>query len=271
MSYVIASVFLGLIIANYKKEQQHNRQLLEEMNRTLEAKALTLENLNQVKENILSILSHDLRQPLASMKSLVSLSDDVGPAVFTSFTKRIETHLDNALLSLENTMRWAHAQMKGLKAVHAPCKLNDTLLPLKVQFQESLQKKDVSLVIAVGEDAVLYADPEHLTIILRNLLSNAIKFTPKGGFIHISANRRLTNMEITVKDNGIGIDERLMERLFDLELHFTRFGTENELGVGLGLLVVKELTELNGGQVAISSETGKGTTVLLRLPLGYKP
>lgn len=266
-SYVVVSVFLGLIIANYKKEQQDNRALLEAMNNKLREKATSLENLNQVKEKVLSILSRDLRQPLANTKSLLALSDDVGPGLFTSFTKKLEVQLDNVLLSLENTMHWAWFQMKGLRAEPAACKVNDTLLPLKMQFRESLQEKGISLVMAVQEDAILYADKEHLTIILRNLLSNAIKFTPKGGTIRISVNQRLDHMELIVTDNGTGMDETLMGKLFDLELHFTCFGTENEHGVGLGLLVVKELTALNKGRLLLTSEVGKGTRVLLHFPL----
>lgn len=266
-SYVVVSVFVGLIIANYKKEQQHNRVLLEDMNRRLQEKATSLENLNQVKEKVLSILSRDLRQPLANTKSLLALSDDVGPGLFTSFTKKLEAQLDNVLLSLENTMHWAWFQMKGLQVTSAACKVNDALLPLKMQFRESLQEKEISLFIAVQEDAILHADKEHLTIILRNLLSNAIKFTPKGGVIHIAASQRLTHMELMITDNGTGMDETLMKKLFDLELHFTCFGTENEHGVGLGLLVVKELTALNKGQLLLTSEPGKGTTVLLHFPL----
>ncbi|MRG43734.1 hypothetical protein GFS24_01345 [Chitinophaga sp. SYP-B3965] len=266
-SYVVAGTFLGLIIANYKKEQRHNRELLERANRKLAGKAETLKNLNEVKEKVLSILSHDLRQPLASMKSLVALSDDVERKLFRSFTKKVEGHLDNVLLSLENTMHWAYFQMKGIKAAPVACKVNDTLLPLKMQFQESLKEKEITLLIYVSEDAVLYADPEHFCIILRNLLSNAVKYTPRGGIVSIAARRRLDYMEVAITDTGMGIDNMLMKRLFDLELHFTCFGTENEHGVGLGLLVVKELAELNNGSVELASEVGKGTTALLNLPL----
>ncbi|WP_343302709.1 HAMP domain-containing sensor histidine kinase [Chitinophaga niabensis] len=267
MSYVVACTFLGLIIANYKKDQLHNRQLLEGMNRRLKEKAETLKNLNETKEKVLSILSRDLRQPLASMKSLVALSDDVTPAEFTSFTKKVENHLDNGLLSLENTMHWAHSQMKGQEAIPEACKVNSILLPLKVRFEETLKGKAINLLMAVPENARVYADPEHFSIILRNLLSNAIKYTPRGGIVSIAARQRLDHMELAITDTGTGIDPKLMERLFDLELHFTCFGTENEHGVGLGLLVVKELAELNNGEVKLSSEPGKGTTVLLSLPL----
>lgn len=267
MSYVVACTFLGLIIANYKKDQLHNRQLLEGMNRRLKEKAETLKNLNETKEKVLSILSRDLRQPLASMKSLVALSDDVTPAEFTSFTKKVENHLDNGLLSLENTMHWAHSQMKGQEAIPEACKVNSILLPLKVRFEETLKGKAINLLMAVPENARVYADPEHFSIILRNLLSNAIKYTPRGGIVSIAARQRLDHMELAITDTGTGIDPKLMERLFDLELHFTCFGTENEHGVGLGLLVVKELAELNNGAVKLSSEPGKGTTVLLSLPL----
>ncbi|SIN67642.1 sensor histidine kinase [Chitinophaga niabensis] len=267
MSYVVACTFLGLIIANYKKDQRHNRQLLENMNRRLKEKAETLKNLNETKEKVLSILSRDLRQPLASMKSLVALSDDVTPAEFTSFTKKVENHLDNGLLSLENTMHWAHSQMKGQEAIPEACKVNSTLLPLKVRFEETLKAKAITLLMAVPENARVHVDPEHFSIMLRNLLSNAIKYTPRGGIVSIAARQKLDHMELAITDTGIGIDPALMERLFDLELHFTCFGTENEHGVGLGLLVVKELAELNNGAVKLSSEPGKGTVVQLSLPL----
>ncbi len=267
LSYVNGSLILGILIGYYKREQQRNRRQLEAMNLELKEKAATLENLNRVKEKILSILSHDLRQPLASMKTLLSMADDVGPEYFSTFTKRVETHVDNVMLTLENTLRWSYSQMKGITLLPQDVSMEEALLPLPQQFAEQLRNKQITLSLSVSPEYKAYVDPEHLTIVMRNLLSNAIKFTREGGEIRITVALEAEHLVVTVADTGIGMDQEMLEKLFDLEQHFTRYGTGNERGVGLGLMVVKELVTLNEGKIRLQSEVGKGTTVVLELSL----
>jgi signal transduction histidine kinase len=114
--------------------------------------------------------------------------------------------------------------------------------------------------------AKVYADREQVTIILRNLLSNAIKFTRTGGLIHLFANDRASHWEINVEDNGVGMDEEMIGKLFTADGHFTRRGTDNEKGTGLGLRLIKELIQMNEGELSVASTPGKGTTfsVLLK-------
>jgi len=266
ISVISFFVLTGMALLYYKYEQQRYRERLEALNRQNEEKALRLENLNRAKEKVLSILSHDLRQPLTSMKSLLLLDEELSPDLFRDFAARARGSLDNVLLSLENTLRWSHTQLKGISTNPRYCSVYDILEQLREQFTLQLQEKQLSFNLSVARDTLAYADTDHLSIILRNLLSNAVKFTPREGSITAMAKAVNGEVEISMADTGVGIDVSLQQRLFDLERHFTRYGTENEHGTGLGLLVVKELTELNHGRIHLSSQAGKGTVFSILLP-----
>jgi len=105
-----------------------------------------------------------------------------------------------------------------------------------------------------------------LNSILINLISNGIKFTNRGGEVCISARRKGKSIEITVKDNGIGMDEDTLFKLFQLNVKKSRPGTENESGTGLGLFITQKYVEKNGGTLDAFSEINKGTTFILTLP-----
>jgi signal transduction histidine kinase len=112
----------------------------------------------------------------------------------------------------------------------------------------------------------VYADPNHIKLILRNLLSNAIKFSHTKGIIEIEAGRFDDSVEIKVKDHGVGMSESSLKQLFRTETLLTKRGTQNEVGTGLGLVLSKEFVEKNNGKISVSSEEGKGTCFTISLP-----
>jgi len=173
------------------------------------------------------------------------------------------------LLSLDNTLRWSHIQLKGSMAYPQYCDVQEAILQLQQKMGSQMDEKALAFHQQVPKDTLVYADPDHLAILLRNVLSNAIKFTHGGGNITIAAATEKETVHIRVTDTGIGMDTATQARLFDLERHFTRRGTDNEHGAGLGLLVVKELVRINDGQLQLSSTVDKGTTVSIQLPGSY--
>ncbi len=263
-------ILMGMALLYNKYEQQRYRRQLEALIRQNEEKALRLENLNKAKEKVLSTLSHNLRQPLTAMRSLLHFEEELSPASITDFTGKVRNNLDNVLLSLDNTLRWSHTRLKGLVPVPRYCSAQDTLLQVEQQFGMQLAEKQLRFSRKGEDDTLLYADPVHLAVILRNLVSNAIKFTPKGGSITVGVRTLNGMVELSVTDSGIGMNEFAQQQLFNPERrHLPSYGTENEPGAGLGLLLVKELVEINGGLISLTSVTKKGTMFKVTLPASY--
>jgi signal transduction histidine kinase len=126
--------------------------------------------------------------------------------------------------------------------------------------------KNISVSYVQSEEIEIYVDQNMLMTILRNLISNAIKFTNSGGKIDIRAISNPTCTEIIVSDNGVGINEKIKNKLFSLDENYSSTGTANEKGTGLGLLICKEFVEKHGGKIWVESESGKGSDFKFTLP-----
>ncbi|MCK9211571.1 MAG: HAMP domain-containing histidine kinase, partial [Ignavibacteriaceae bacterium] len=127
-------------------------------------------------------------------------------------------------------------------------------------------KKNLQLISFVPQRSYVFGDMNMLNSVLQNLVSNAVKFTNEFGVISISSAEKNDYMEITVADNGVGIKEKDLSKLFKIEEHFSTKGTKDESGTGLGLLLCKELVEKHGGTMWVESEFGKGTKFYFTLP-----
>ena len=131
-------------------------------------------------------------------------------------------------------------------------------------------KKNINIVNLIDKEYSVYADHNMLQSIIQNLISNAIKFTNVGGKIEIMASISGDNIEISVKDDGVGISKQDLQNIFKIDHHMTSKGTANEKGSGLGLILCKELAEKNKGSIKVTSTIDKGSTFTLILPGGKK-
>jgi signal transduction histidine kinase len=235
---------------------------LEEKNKAINTQALQLRNLNATKDKLFSIISHDLRSPLAGLKALMELVGTPGlrQEEFISITKVLKRNLDTVHEDLDNLLMWAQTQLKGLQASPESFELK-TLADEKITLLKELANgKRISIVNEIDEDAIVYADRNHISLVLRNLIGNAIKFNEHGGTIQLSSRDMGGHQEVSVADSGIGISLDDIHKLFNAETHFTKPGTNQERGVGIGLLLTKEFIENNHGSIWVTSELGKGTT-----------
>jgi signal transduction histidine kinase len=130
-------------------------------------------------------------------------------------------------------------------------------------------QKGIIIKTALLPQAFIDADKAMISTVLRNLISNAIKFTKKGGEITLIAREENAKLWVAVKDNGIGIPQHRLEKLFRIEESESTPGTSNEKGTGLGLILCKEFIEKHGGKIWAESEEGKGSVFYFNLP--YKP
>ena len=140
-------------------------------------------------------------------------------------------------------------------------------------MQKSAAQKHITLSSLIEKNTLVYADYAMLSAIFRNLISNAIKFTPKGGKVTLQAKecgRCQSNgdfVEISVVDNGVGMSEERVQRLFDIgEKHKSSIGTSGEKGTGLGLILCQEFVERHGGKIWAESQPGQGSTFTFTLP-----
>ncbi len=220
-----------------------------------------LNRLNNLQNKFLAIISHDLRNPLVSVKSLIDMmGDDVLTRDdFNELSEQLGSNVSQTIELLNNLIEWGVSQARGdnfeLKEVNTH-KLIDTevnrLLP-------AAQNKDIKLINAIGVGTTMLVDANMLTFIVRNLLTNAIKFTAQGS-VTISGEENDKGWKLHVSDTGIGIPDEKKARLFNWDYRFTTNGTNNEAGSGLGLLMCKEFAEKHLGDITFQSQVNQGTT-----------
>lgn len=262
----LLGILAFLLIYNDRIRQGINRNL-EQRNQEVQQQAHQLSNLNKTKDKLFSIISHDLRSPLASLRGLIDLvvREDLSREEFAQVSKKLQRNLDSVNEDLDNLLFWAQSQLKGLQ-VHPQAVCVRQVVEEKIDlFKEYALNKGVSIQNDVDDDIYVTSDKNHLGLVVRNLLANAIKFNRRGGIIVVRHQSTDDQVEISVIDSGVGMDSRDLGRLFNAETHFTNPGTNQEKGTGIGLLLTKEFIEKNGGAIWVTSELGKGSTFTFRL------
>lgn len=273
-----AVVLIGLLIYQ-SSERRKNSRRLDEVNRQLvvinEQLKLSERNLaesNRSKDQFFSIISHDLRNPLASMVSFVrilkrdfeTLDIEERQTLIDEFEK-IVNRTGNLL---ENLLLWSRSQT-GKISVSPSAFAANLILEENIDLHEvSLKTKNIRIEMhhAASVPSV-FADLNMLNTVMRNLLSNAVKFTPMGGSIELGYNIIGSNCVFFVKDSGIGIAEDKLSNLFELGQAYIRTGTASEKGSGLGLVLCKDFVEKNNGKIWVESIPNSGTTFYFSAPI----
>lgn len=259
-TYIFIIFILYVGTSSIRKNYTAQKQLADE-------RTLTLETLNAEKDKLFSIISHDLRSPLALTQQYFSALKEV--EMDNHERQELETelvnNLNNAEELLNNLLNWAKNQMQNATPQIKKINLNQLLEKKMEVFQNIAAKKDIMLTTNISENINVKADTDMLRLIIRNLLNNAIKFTPAGGKIELSATAQDGDCIISVKDNGIGIPANKQADIFSLKANST-YGTENEKGTGLGLVLCKDYTLLQNGKIWFNSTEGVGTTFFVSLP-----
>ncbi len=235
--------------------------LLKERNVLIDHQKQELVALNATKDKIFSIIGHDLRGPLASLKGLMDLASSAAltKEEFIEISKNIKSNLEYVREDMDNLLSWARTQLKGFDPAPVEIDLKKAVEEKIQLLNESAKSKAITLQSDIEEGTIVLADKDNLDIILRNLMGNAIKFTLPAGTVKISSSYQDDNCFISVSDTGIGLAHDEVEKLFRPESHFSKPGTKKEKGLGIGLLLVKEFVEKNGGAISVRSEQDKGS------------
>jgi len=243
---------------------------LEAFIQQLEESRSQLTELNQVKDKLFSIISHDLRNPLATMQSFLKLiterHDQLSETDKEKLIAEAQQSLDYLNQLLYNLLQWSKSQMQLLEfrpdyqSVHDALERNRRLLFLQAQM------KQMQVVTASSDALTVFADKDMLDFMLRNLLSNAIKFSNKQSVVQIRAWKEADATMIEVQDTGIGMSEQTREQILNANITSSRRGTGKERGTGLGLLITKEFITRHGGQMHIKTAPGEGAAFRLVFP-----
>jgi PAS domain S-box-containing protein len=232
-----------------------------------------LEDLNQQKVKLFSLIAHDIKSPVANcvgLLNVISLNKEImSKDELLNYLRMLEKSAFTVNELIDELLTWAQTQFHSL-----------TLKPEKIRLQDSIQKllklllpvaagKSITIQLEIDSSIVLWADQTMLNTIIRNLISNAIKFSKPGGAVKIKGEIKNGVALISVSDKGVGIKEEDMDKLFNSKSHFTSYGTSGEKGTGLGLDISKNFVHQNGGEIFVTSKVGQGSTFSFTLPL-YK-
>jgi two-component system sensor histidine kinase/response regulator len=177
----------------------------------------------------------------------------------------LRRHVDSSAELVSNLLYWASNQLNGPVVTPVLLPVDEVVQETSTLFAQSAREKEVLLRNDISPLLVGYADKDVMQVVLRNLISNAIKFSESGGLVSVHGVRKAAEIEICVTDTGIGMTKDELERIRRKE-SFTSYGTANEKGTGLGILLCHEFAEANKGKFYVESEWGKGSRCYFTIP-----
>jgi len=232
--------------------------------RALEKQNEELEKVNKLKNKLFSLLTHDVRAPLNNVSVIIEMiEDDMVDGEMKQITEKLKSEISDKITMVNGLLQWSYKQLEGVKLNKMSCDLDVVLTSIKKEFERMAEDKEITIELNVSRQK-LFIDENMLKVILRNLTSNAIKFSEKGQKIVLWSHSESGNIDIGVRDFGVGMNTDWYDKMENDGRPQTREGTKGEKGTGFGLLIAKDFVELNGGDMICESEINKGTNFILR-------
>ncbi|HWS00104.1 MAG TPA: PAS domain S-box protein [Prolixibacteraceae bacterium] len=229
-----------------------------------------LKALNTTKDKIFSIIAHDLRGPIGTstdlLEAMIENHDDFSKEEQLKMLEILHNSAKSTFNLLETLLNWAVIQTGNMVFKPALFNLTKCIDSVVNNLLPTAQSKKITIVYKSAEDIFTYADQNMIQTVFRNLIGNAIKYTYNGGKIEVKTVNHGNRTEISISDNGMGMDEETSKNLFINSKNNSRYGTENEKGTGLGLILCKEFIEKHGGHIRAESEPGKGSSFIFDIP-----
>ncbi|MGZ3776500.1 MAG: tetratricopeptide repeat-containing sensor histidine kinase, partial [Mucilaginibacter sp.] len=281
LSIIFFAIILGMIavlIVYYKakRKQQKINMMLEERNNEvlhqktdLNTQADKLNDLNTLKDRLISVLAHDLRAPLSTLRGLFGLLEDdsITHEQFLEMIPQALKKLEYTSDFLDTLLFWINSQMDNFNSSTKSFTIKEIASFEVHNYQEQAAEKGIKLVDNVPDEMTVAADPNSIRIVIRNLITNAIKFSKQDDTINVTAHYQdEKNILLSIKDTGVGMSEKQLNKLFKSKVD-SGTGTNNESGTGMGLLFCKDLIEKCNGKIWVESEQGSGTEFFFTLPL----
>ncbi|MFP4357009.1 MAG: response regulator [Puniceicoccaceae bacterium] len=258
VDYITKPIQLPEVLARVKSQisLKFARDALRSANRDLS-------HVIQTQRRFLSILSHDVRAPLAGLNSLladcIAGAGDLGKEDVVAMVRICADSCGRLVSFFEDALVWARTEADGCGEEERPFSLSDAVESVRSLLLPLFERKEVSLEISLPPGAAVFGWPNAVSTVLRNLLSNAVKFSPPGSRVRLSAAARADHFLVSVEDQGVGIPPERIATLFDPDSRRTTLGTGREKGAGVGLILCHSLVEKMGGSLEVASEGGKGS------------
>ncbi len=245
--------------------QQQSR--LEEQNARLQQVADELSRVNATKDKLFSIVSHDLKSPLANLEGLLKYyrSGDLSHQEFNTMLPALYNQVFLTGELLENLLNWSRSNLRGAVLKKEKFNLSVVTSGILKLYSHSIREKQLEIIQKLPPQLNIYADKGMISLVMRNLISNAVKFSTPGGSIIIGHTLTGSLAEISVMDTGVGIPPERLASVFT-DINYTTQGTSGEKGSGLGLMLCREFVEANGGSIFAESPQGSGSTFRFTVP-----
>jgi signal transduction histidine kinase len=264
---------INALLAYSNLEISWQKEELSSRNDQISQQRDELKNLNNAKDKFFSIIAHDLKSPFTGMlgfsEMLAEEYDSLTDEQRREFAEDIHSSIKMGLNLVENLLAWASIQTGKMEYKPGKIQLSQEVEKVVEMLKGIAIRKNISLDISIQPETYVDADLNMLHSIILNLVSNALKFTREGGNIRIEANSLAEipgKIKILVKDSGVGMTQQEIDKLFASDVHFSKKGTANENGTGLGLLLCREMVEKHGGYIGVDSAAGQGSTFSFTMP-----
>ena len=254
---------------NVNKELAIKNQEIELQNEEIQSQTDSLHHINQLKSKILSVISHDLRGPINNLYALLEMVTKkiVTPEEFSELSVKLKSNLNVTQRTLENLLNWSLGQMEGIKTEPVAFNINSVIEDVAHLSEEAATRKQIIFKTDTKAPLFVLADVNQVHLILRNLFNNAIKFSKREGEVLIQFEVKNKFCFVQIQDTGIGMTKSEVEMILNTNEYFTKTGTEQEKGTGLGLLLCKDFIKRNGGEFFIESKFKEGTLITFSLPI----
>lgn len=267
---MFSALLLAALISLYylfkvKIRQKANLQL-KIQNTQIESQKNQLEQLSQVKDQLFAVISHDLRSPLWAIQAVLDTLNetDLSPLEQKHWLELLHQQTAKTSVMLENLLYWARIQMNNYQPVNEEFKLQPIVEDLSESIQFIFSEKEVRIKTEISPSFTLYSDPGMIRMALRNIIANAVKFSHAGQEVEVHAHQEKNGCTIQIKDHGIGMNEEQLHKALNGQL--SRFGTKGEVGSGMGLSLVRQFIENQGGKLIGEAHVNQGCVFTITLP-----
>jgi signal transduction histidine kinase len=247
------------------------RDKVNDLNEEISNNNEELHKLDATKNKFFSIIAHDLRAPFNVIIGYSNLLSedyyDFNDEKRIKYIKEIEDSANNTFELLDNLLTWSRSQQGIIEIKKENISLYIFVSKIIENNYATAKLKEITITNNIPVEVSIEIDKYTFKIILINILNNASKFTNIGGRIEISSEILDKEIEIYIRDTGVGMAQKVVDNLFSIEKNKSTNGTNNEKGTGLGLILCKEFTQKNNGSIRVESELNKGTTFILKFPL----
>ncbi|MDP3393116.1 ATP-binding protein [Sediminibacterium sp.] len=247
-----------------------SKKKTQELNATIEAQRQSLSELVQVKDQIFSILTHDMRSPVNSLISFVYLleNDEIDKDQLAQYAKELGNTLRGTSALMENLLNWAGTQLQGFETSIENVSVKTIVEDVVTSFSATLKQKNIQFNNSISENDWVLADKNLLALVIRNLISNALKFSYTGKAIWLRVENNETEVMVCIVDEGMGMSAEAMEQINKTTINTmtSTYGTNKEKGTGLGLMLCKSFLSMMSGKLSAKSNQPQGCIMAIHFP-----